>query len=59
MLNDPSVIAKRDRAIEYCVKATEYNLAHGHKGFEYIFIPSEQIKLNSSFNNLVNRFKVL
>ena len=57
-MNDPDVLAKKDRAIKYCEVATEYNLAHGHKGFKYLFIPHDEISSNSSFNNLKDRFKI-
>lgn len=55
-LNDPEVIAKKNRAIKYCKVATEYNLANGHKGFVYLFIPHDEISSTSSFNNLKERF---
>jgi len=56
-LKDPVVIAKKERAIEYCIKASEYNLSQGHKPFEYLFIPANQIMLNTSFNVLVDKYK--
>lgn len=56
LIKAPDVIAKKERAIQYCEKASKYNKAHGHKEFSDLFIPSEQIKLNSSFSNLVERF---
>lgn len=55
-LNDPDVVAKKDRAIKYCKVATEYNAANRHKGFKYLFIPHDEIQTNSSFNNLKDRF---
>ena len=55
-INDPIVLAKKDRAIKYCSVATEYNLANGHKGFKYLFIPHDEITTSSSFNNLKDRF---
>lgn len=55
-LNDPDVIAKKERAIKYCKVASEYNLANGHKAFEYLFIPHDEIFSSSSFNNLKERF---
>lgn len=55
-INDPVVLAKKDRAIKYCSVATEYNLANGHKGFKYLFIPHDEITTSSSFNNLKDRF---
>ena len=55
-INDPIVLAKKERAIKYCSVATEYNLANGHKGFKYLFIPHDEITTSSSFNNLKDRF---
>lgn len=55
-MDEPIVIAKKERAIKYCRIATEYNLAHGYKGFKYLFIPHDEISTSSSFNNLKNRF---
>lgn len=56
-LNDPDVIAKKECAIQYCKVATEYNKAHGHKGFEYMFIPDNEISGSSSFGTLLARFR--
>ncbi len=55
-LTDVIVLAKKERALQYCKIATEYNHAHGHKGFKYLFIPHDEIKTNVSFNTLMQRF---
>ncbi|MFA7100560.1 MAG: DEAD/DEAH box helicase family protein [Bacilli bacterium] len=55
-MQDPDVIAKKERAVEYCRIATKYNVANGHKGFQYLFIPHDEIQSNLSFNNLKDRF---
>lgn len=55
-LNDVTVLAKKERALQYCKIATEYNQAHGHKGFKYLFIPHNEIAMNTSFNSLMQRF---
>lgn len=55
-INDPDVIAKKERAIKYCKVSSEYNLANGHKAFKYLFIPHDEISASSSFNNLKERF---
>ena len=55
-MNDPDVLAKKDRAIKYCKVASEYNLAHGHKAFRYLLIPHDEINTSSSFKNLKDRF---
>jgi len=49
MLTDPDVIAKKERAISYCAKATEWCLANGHKPWKYLFVPSDKIQRTSSF----------
>ena len=56
-VNDPVVLAKKERAIQYCKVATEYNKAHGHKGFEFLFIPDNEISSNTSFNTLLEKFR--
>ena len=57
-MDDPKVVAKKERALEYCKVASEYNIANGHKGFEYLFIPDDQVSGSSSFNTLLKRFKI-
>lgn len=56
MLNDPDVLAKKDRAVKYCKVASEYNEANGRKPFRYLFIPHDEISTSSSFDNLRRRF---
>ncbi|MBQ8749078.1 MAG: DEAD/DEAH box helicase family protein [Clostridia bacterium] len=55
-LEDIDVVAKKDRALQYCRIASEYNKANGHKEFRYLFIPHDEVSSNSSFNNLMLRF---
>lgn len=55
-LDDVDVLAKKDRALQYCRIASEYNKAFGHKEFRYLFIPHDEVSSNSSFNNLMKRF---
>ena len=58
-LNDLDVIAKKNRSIKYCEVATHWSKANGHKEWRYLFIPSKQIKSNSSFMKLAKRFEVI
>ena len=58
-LNDPDVIAKKKRGIQYCEIATRWGKANGYKEWKYLFIPSKQIMPNSSFLQLANRFQEL
>ena len=58
-LNNPDVIAKKKRGIQYCEIATRWGKANGYKEWKYLFIPSRQIMPNSSFLQLANRFQEL
>jgi len=55
-LENPDVIAKKERAISYCKIASDYNLAQNRKPFTYLFIPHDEINQSSSFNRLKERF---
>ncbi len=55
-LDDPIVLAKKDRALKYCVVASAYNIARGYKPFKYLFIPHDEIEVNTSFKILKSRF---
>lgn len=58
-LNDANVIAKKERAIQYCDAATRWGVANGYKSWKYLFIPSMQITPHSSFLHLAEQFKEL
>ena len=55
-LNDPDVIAKKKRGIQYCEVASRWGKANGYKRWRYLFIPSKQVLPNSSFMQLTKRF---
>ena len=55
-LNDPDVIAKKKRGIQYCEVASRWGKANGYKEWRYLFIPSKQVMPNSSFMQLAKRF---
>lgn len=55
-LNDPDVIAKKKRGIQYCEVASRWGKANGYKKWRYLFIPSKQVMPNSSFMQLAKRF---
>jgi type III restriction enzyme len=57
-LNDPDVIAKKKRGIMYCDTATRWGKANGHKEWQHLFIPSQQIQDTSTISNLAQRFHV-
>ena len=58
-LTDPDVIAKKQRAIQYCNVASEWSRANGYKEWQYLFIPANQIHHSSTFRQLSERFKEL
>jgi type III restriction enzyme len=57
MLDNPQVKAKQERAIQYCKLASEYNIAHMHKPFAYLFIPEDQFDSSTTFKSLIERHK--
>ncbi|XZH96542.1 DEAD/DEAH box helicase [Clostridium perfringens] len=57
-LDNADVIAKKERAAQYCKIATEWGKVNGYKRWVHLFIPSQQITQSSSFINLAARFKV-
>ncbi len=57
-INDADVIAKSKKAVQFCDVASSWAKANDKKEWRYIFIPSKEVRENSSFNNLVSRFQV-
>lgn len=58
-LNDPDVIAKKKRGVQYCDIASRWGNANGYKTWRYLFIPSMQIRANSSFEQLAQQFSTM
>lgn len=58
-LTDPDVIAKKERAKEYCNAASRWGKANGYKSWQYLFIPSKQVTGSSSFRRLAEQFRTL
>lgn len=58
-LNDPDVIAKKNRGIQYCAAATRWSRANHYKCWRYLFIPSKKVMPNSTFLQLAKQFKAL
>ena len=56
MLNDPDVQAKKERGIKYCEIASRWGRANGFKNWKYLFIPADEIKAHSTFEQLAQRF---
>lgn len=57
-MDSPDVVAKKERAINYCMVASKYNVSLGRKPFTYLFVPHDEITMSNSFNYLANRFSV-
>lgn len=52
-LDDVDVQSKKASAEEYCRQATEYNLEHGGKKWEYVLLPHHAVVRTSSFDFLM------
>ncbi len=57
-INDPDVIAKKERSVKYCETVTAWSKANGYKPWKHLFIPANQIKATSTFKKLVAQFIV-
>lgn len=55
-MNDPDVIAKKLRGIQYCETVTHWSEANGYKPWKYLFIPANKIFSNTTFQMLANRY---
>jgi type III restriction enzyme len=55
-VEDEDVQAKARAAVEWCKHATEHEIAHGGKSWEYLLIPDHEIRANSTLAGLVARF---
>ena len=56
MMKDTDVLAKKERAQQYCKIATDWGKANNFKEWKYLFIPDDEIQSNSSFRYLANRY---
>lgn len=56
MLNDPDVLAKKDRGKKYCQTVSDWGKANGYKQWRYLFIPAQQVKATVNFDILANMF---
>ena len=58
-LNEPNVIAKKKRSIQYCETVTHWSEANGYKPWKYLLIPHDKIFANTTFAQLVKMFTVI
>lgn len=57
-LNDENNLLKKQRTVRYCQVASVYASGHELKQWKYLYIPSQQVQINSSFTMLAQRFEV-
>lgn len=57
-LGDADVIAKKDVAVTWCLRATEFLTAHGGKPWKYVLVPHDAVLSNFTLDTLVQQFGV-
>ena len=57
-IENADVIAKKERAVEYCKLASHWVKSNGYKEWRYLFIPSQEIKENYSLSMIAEKFTV-
>ncbi|CRH62720.1 Uncharacterised protein [Chlamydia trachomatis] len=55
-ITNADVIAKGKRAVQFCNVASKWASDHHTKEWRYVFIPSKEIQIASSYNTLAERF---
>lgn len=57
-LNDPDVLAKKQKSIEYCKLVSKWAKETGNKKWIHVFIPAKKISPQSTFRYLAEHFAV-
>ena len=57
-IDDSDVIAKRDSAVRWCRRATEYAAEHGGKPWQYVLMPHDAVAENMTIEGLAQRYSV-
>lgn len=57
-INDPIVLAKKERALAYCKLASAWCIANHKKPWKYMFIPHDMITETSNFDLFLTHFIV-
>ena len=55
-MTDAIVLAKRDVAVAWCKRASEYAAMHRGKAWRYVLIPHDAIAENMTLKGLAERF---
>jgi type III restriction enzyme len=51
-MEDPVVLAKKEVAVQWCQRASDYNANHGGKPWKYALIPHDSITENMTLEGL-------
>lgn len=57
-MNDPDVLAKKDRAVKYCKIASDWCIANGYKPWTYLLIPHDVITTTNTISDLADKFSI-
>ena len=57
-LEDADVAAKKDVAVTWCRRATEFLTAHGGKPWKYLLVPHDAVLVNFNLETLAQQFGV-
>ena len=57
-IDNPDVVAKRERAVAYCALASTWAAANGHKPWTHLFIPDCEVRGNRTFDDFARLFVV-
>ena len=55
-INDPVVIAKKERGVKYCHLASDWCIANGYKPWKYLLIPHDSITTTTEIQALIDNF---
>ena len=55
-LGDADVLAKKDVAVTWCRRASEFLTAHGGKPWRYVLVPHDAVLLNFTLETLAQQF---
>jgi len=55
-MDSSEVNEKTTAALDYCGKATRFNVENGKKPWRYVLIPHDAVQLNMSFNRLARQY---
>ncbi len=57
-MDDPTVLAKGNAAVQWCAHATTHAISHGGKPWHYVLIPHDVIAENMTLSGLARRYGI-